>query len=158
MVVIYNMSPSSCGFNFAAVNTVKHGYSIFCFAYGRIFEAISRQYYVIRFLLFLKATAAHRNVVWFMLAGQETVSLADDMMYTWWDFSQLSGAGNVTEIFLQPILAKTKHRQSNYLYIIISQHNIEFLMHRAALKVLIEMSKAILSRVRVFASAANWWL
>ena len=70
MMAIYNMmSPSSCGFNFPAVNTVKHGYSIFCFAYGRIFEAISRQYYVIRFLLFLKATAAHRNVVWFMLAG-----------------------------------------------------------------------------------------
>ena len=46
MMAIYNMSPSSCGFNFAAVNTVKHGYSIFCFAYGRIFEAISRQYYL----------------------------------------------------------------------------------------------------------------
>ena len=65
---------------------------------------------------------------------------------------------NLTEIFLQPILAKTKHRQSNYLYIIISQHNIEFLMHRVALKAFIVMSEVILSRVRVFASAANWWL
>ena len=45
---------------------------------------------------------------------------------TWWDFSQLSGAGNVTEIILQPLLAKTKQRQNNYLYIIIFQHNIEF--------------------------------
>ena len=45
---------------------------------------------------------------------------------TWWGFSQLSGAGNVTEFFLQTILAKTKQRQNNYLYIIIFQHNIEF--------------------------------
>ena len=86
------------------------------------------------------------------------MSLADDKMYTWWDFSQVSGTGNLTEKFLQPIPAKYKHRQSNYLYIIISQHNIEFLMHCVALKVLIVMSKVILSRVRVFASVAIWWL
>ena len=86
------------------------------------------------------------------------MSLADDMNYMWWDFSQVSGAGNLTEKFLQPIPTKYKHRQSNYLYIIISQHNIEFLMHRVALKAFIVMSEVILSRVRVFASAANWWL
>ena len=76
-------------------------------------------------------------------------------------YHRCTGGGcgrNLTEIFLQPILAKTKHRQSNYLYIIISQHNIEFLMHRVALKALIVMSEVILSRVRVFASVAIWWL